>query len=61
MIPELVLSIRNRAHHVGAEWVIAQKAGDTSRAATARGQYFRELEAIDILMGDSPSSFAGLG
>jgi hypothetical protein len=32
-----------------------------TQAHKARQLYFRELEAIDILIGNSPSPFAGLG
>ena len=32
-----------------------------TQAHKARQRYFRELEAIDILQGNSPSPFAGLG
>lgn len=61
MIPDTIHAIRDRAHQVGAEWVIAQKDGDTERAAIARARYFRELEAIDLLLGHGPSPFAELG
>ena len=32
-----------------------------TQAHKARQRYFRELEAIDILLGDGPSPFAALG
>ena len=72
MIPDTIHCIRDRAHLAGAEWVIARKeaeatsnlalAADLQITATdARGRYFRELAAIDILMGFTPSPFEGLG
>lgn len=33
----------------------------SQQAKAARRRYFRELAAIDVLMGHGPSPFAGLG
>lgn len=66
-------SFRDRAHLAGAEWVVARKQAEamaaypavaaalTTCAAESRRRYFRELEAIDVLMGHTPSPFAPLG
>jgi hypothetical protein len=61
MIPDNIRTTRDRAHLYGADWVNAQKDGDHQRATESRARYFRELEALSLLMGDVPSSFAGLG
>lgn len=72
MTPDLTLAqchaARDRAHIAGAEWVIARKDAEAANdlavaadlsitAAEARRRYFRELEAIDLLLGFTPSPF----
>ncbi len=55
--------IRDRAHLAGAEAVILEKqaAALLAQAHSARQRYHRELEAIDLLLGNTPSSFSPLG
>ena len=52
---------RQRAHLAGAEAVIHAKDGNHAAALSARARYFRELAAIDILLGRTPSPFEHLG
>jgi len=65
MTPELTLALRQnigrRAHIAGAEAASLATDGFLAEAAEARRRYFRELEAIDLLGGLSPSPFAPLG
>lgn len=58
MILDNIRCVRERAHLAGADWVIASKQGDDDRAAIARALYFRELEALEMLTGVSPSLLA---
>lgn len=53
--------ISQRAHLAGAEAVIHDKNGTHAAAQAARRRYYRELTAIDILQGNTPSPFAHLG
>lgn len=54
--------IRDRAHLAGAEAVILEKeaAALLAQAHKARQRYNRELEAIDLILGNTPSPFAEL-
>ena len=54
---------QNRAYIAGAEAraLELQATALQTRAIAARRRYFRELEAIDLLMGDGPSPFKELG
>lgn len=65
MTPELTLALRQnicrRAHLAGAESAQLAADGHAVAAAEMRRRYFRELEAIDLLGGLSPSPFAPLG
>lgn len=67
MNPDLNLQLRRtaaaRAHLAGAEAraLEHQAAALQARAVAARRRYFRELEAVDLLAGHSPSPFASLG
>ena len=51
-----------RAHLAGAEAVILEKEATDllAQAHSARQRYYRELEAIDLLLGNTPSPFAHL-
>lgn len=59
----LIRCAQQRAHIAGADAVILEKEANAmlAQAHKARQLYFRELEAIDILTGNSPSPFAQLG
>lgn len=73
MTPDTIRDARDRAHLAGAEWVVATKEAEalaafpaitaalSACAADARTRYFRELTAIDELLGWTPSPFAELG
>ncbi len=67
MSPDLNLRLRRntaaRAHLYGAEArrLEQQAAALQAQAVAARRRYFRELEAVDLLAGHSPSPFAPLG
>lgn len=54
---------RQRAHLYGAEAVVLEKnaAALLDKAQAARRRYFRELAAIDLLMGHPDSPFEPLG
>lgn len=52
--------IRQRAHLAGAEAASHRATGNHAAALSARARYFRELAAIDVLMGHGPSPFEHL-
>lgn len=62
-VPDSIRCARDRAHLAGAEALLLEKqaAALQARAAAARRRYFRELEAIDMLSGNTPSPFTQLG
>lgn len=64
-MPELnvIHCARGRAHLAGAEarHLELQAAQLQAQAAEARRRYFRELAAVDLLMGEPDSPFTALG